>query len=108
VVRVVGESGRSVMELLEEREDKLQPAQEVGALHALRPSELSEGAWPRNSSRRRGPTEELGLAASAEGVVLRRSSASRPWAVVCVVWTSLGPLPRWVPGPTTRWAPGAT
>jgi hypothetical protein len=26
----------------------------------------------------------------------------------CVVWTSLGPLPRWVPGPTTRWAPGTT
>jgi hypothetical protein len=25
-----------------------------------------------------------------------------------VVWTSLGPLPWWVPGPTTRWAPGAT
>jgi hypothetical protein len=31
-------------------------------------------------------------------------------ATVCytVVWTSLGPLPRWVPGPTTRWAPGTT
>jgi hypothetical protein len=28
--------------------------------------------------------------------------------VVCVVWTSLGPLSRWVPGPTTRWAPGTT
>jgi hypothetical protein len=28
--------------------------------------------------------------------------------VVVVVWTSLGPLPRWVPGPTTRWAPGTT
>jgi hypothetical protein len=27
---------------------------------------------------------------------------------VCVVWTSLGPLPRWVPGPTTRWPPGTT
>jgi hypothetical protein len=27
---------------------------------------------------------------------------------VVVVWTSLGPLPRWVPGPTTRWAPGTT
>jgi hypothetical protein len=27
---------------------------------------------------------------------------------VIVVWTSLGPLPRWVPGPTTRWAPGTT
>jgi hypothetical protein len=25
-----------------------------------------------------------------------------------VVWTSLGPLPRWVQGPTTRWAPGTT
>jgi hypothetical protein len=25
-----------------------------------------------------------------------------------VVWTSLGPLPRWVPGPTTRWAPETT
>jgi hypothetical protein len=25
-----------------------------------------------------------------------------------VVWTSLGPPPRWVPGPTTRWAPGTT
>jgi hypothetical protein len=29
-------------------------------------------------------------------------------AVVSVVWTSLGPLPRWVPGPTTRWAPMTT
>jgi hypothetical protein len=28
--------------------------------------------------------------------------------VAGVVWTSLGPLPRWVPGPTTRWAPGTT
>jgi hypothetical protein len=27
---------------------------------------------------------------------------------IIVVWTSLGPLPRWVPGPTTRWAPGTT
>jgi hypothetical protein len=25
-----------------------------------------------------------------------------------VVWASLGPLPRWVPGPTTRWALGTT
>jgi hypothetical protein len=25
-----------------------------------------------------------------------------------IIWTSLGPLPRWVPGPTTRWAPGTT
>jgi hypothetical protein len=27
---------------------------------------------------------------------------------VIVVWTYLGPLPRWVSGPTTRWAPGTT
>jgi hypothetical protein len=32
---------------------------------------------------------------------------SNAWAT-CVVWTSLGPLSRWVPGPTTRWAPGTT
>jgi hypothetical protein len=25
-----------------------------------------------------------------------------------VVWTSLGPLPQWVPGPNTRWAPRTT
>jgi hypothetical protein len=32
-----------------------------------------------------------------------------PWRLVeIVVWTSLGRLPRWVPGPTTRWAPGTT
>jgi hypothetical protein len=29
-------------------------------------------------------------------------------AALGVVWTSLDPLPRWVPGPTTRWAPGTT
>jgi hypothetical protein len=34
------------------------------------------------------------------------SGRRRPAA--SVVWTSLGPLPRWVPGPTTRWAPGTT
>jgi hypothetical protein len=28
--------------------------------------------------------------------------------VPSIVWTSLGPLPRWVPGPTTRWATGTT
>jgi hypothetical protein len=34
--------------------------------------------------------------------------ASPPPPPPPVVWTSLGPLPRWVPGPTTRWAPGTT
>jgi hypothetical protein len=33
---------------------------------------------------------------------------ARKAALEVVVWTSLGPLPRWVPGPTTRWAPGTT
>jgi hypothetical protein len=28
--------------------------------------------------------------------------------MAAVVWTSLGPLPQWVPGPTTRWALGTT
>jgi hypothetical protein len=31
-----------------------------------------------------------------------------PYNGILVVWTSLGPLPRWVPGPATRWAPGTT
>jgi hypothetical protein len=39
----------------------------------------------------------------SHGHLLPSSSSS-----VTVVWTSLGPLPRWVPGPTTRWAPGTT
>jgi hypothetical protein len=30
------------------------------------------------------------------------------YKTLTVIWTSLGPLPRWVPGPTTRWAPGTT
>jgi hypothetical protein len=34
--------------------------------------------------------------------------AADPNNLARVVWTSLGPLPRWVPGPTTRWAPGTT
>jgi hypothetical protein len=37
-----------------------------------------------------------------------RNRLIRERKVVVVVWTSLGPLPRWVPGPTTRWAPGTT
>jgi hypothetical protein len=48
------------------------------------------------------------------------SNSTSPWAIACesgtepscedvpVVWTSLGPLPRWVPGPTTRRAPRTT
>jgi hypothetical protein len=40
-----------------------------------------------------------------EFVAARIWSISYGWAVV---WTSLGPLHRWVPGPTTRWAPGTT
>jgi hypothetical protein len=35
------------------------------------------------------------------------ASAWGSWAS-SVVWTSLGPLPLWVPGPTTRWAPRTT
>jgi hypothetical protein len=38
----------------------------------------------------------------------RRSLRPPASPALGVVWTSLGPLPRWVPGPTTRWAPGTT
>jgi hypothetical protein len=43
--------------------------------------------------------------AAAENAPLAPENA--PPAPV-VVWTSLDPLPRWVPGQTTRWAPGTT
>jgi hypothetical protein len=36
-----------------------------------------------------------------------KNSKMKLWEVP-VIWTSLGPLPRWVPGPTTRWALGTT
>jgi hypothetical protein len=46
----------------------------------------------------------LRLIKNTEGLHKLRS----PWEGPFVVWTSLGPLPRWVPGPTTWWAPGTT
>jgi hypothetical protein len=47
-------------------------------------------------------------AAASMGVMAVAEFAVRTGAAAVVVWTSLGPLPRWVPGPTTRWAPGTT
>jgi hypothetical protein len=45
--------------------------------------------------------------ASARRVARRRLLRLRHTSgCLGVVWTSMGPLPRWVPGPTTRWAPG--
>jgi hypothetical protein len=38
----------------------------------------------------------------------RGASVGELGKTLSVIWTSLGPLPRWVPGPTTRWAPGTT
>jgi hypothetical protein len=55
--------------------------------------------------------EDSGAALSqgdASGGVQALELTCAPWAAAfeaIVVWTSLGPLPRWVPGPTTRWAP---
>jgi hypothetical protein len=54
---------------------------------------------------------ELG---DAQGLLAKAIKITRrhPARLQCtrglVVWTSLGPLLRWVPGPTTRWAPGTT
>jgi hypothetical protein len=42
------------------------------------------------------------------GLSCTRCPGSRRRQAAAVVWTSLGPLPRWVPGPTTRWAPRIT
>jgi hypothetical protein len=63
------------------------------------------------------PTSSLSSGFTSKGIegsgvsTARRCRRSRPGATrpaAPLVWTSLGPLPRWVPGPTTRWAPGTT
>jgi hypothetical protein len=72
---------------------------------------------PRASSSSGQMREQGGVAAyPAKFPALRRPRSSgaaqngkrRSLGSQGVVWTSLGPLPRWVPGPTTRWAPGTT
>jgi hypothetical protein len=49
--------------------------------------------------------EDLGSTTKHAG---RFEAAEQTKEVPLVVWTYLGPLPRWVPGPPTRWAPGTT
>jgi hypothetical protein len=54
---------------------------------------------------------ELGEDSPRPGHVIGRACVEVPELAAddtSVVWTSLGPLPRWVPGPTTWWAPGTT
>jgi hypothetical protein len=41
-------------------------------------------------------------------IITIETTYQRAFECDAVVWTSLGPLPQWVPGPTTRWAPGTT
>jgi hypothetical protein len=67
------------------------------------------------------PYDFLGLAWQLHGEIFREGWMIGRHARPCmnllgtyrrvgmvVVWTSLGSLPRWVPGPATRWAPGTT
>jgi hypothetical protein len=65
---------------------------------------LQEDGWPHIDlvvhGREAREATEVREAASIE--------RAREVAGESVVWTSLGPLPRWVPGPTTRWAPRTT
>jgi hypothetical protein len=51
-------------------------------------------------------SKTLNLSPTQIKLIMGDGRTTRPLGVV--VWTSLGPLPRWVPGPTTRWAPGTT
>jgi hypothetical protein len=76
----------------------------------VRPIRRAGGDLGRASGRV-GPQAHIGVAGDrrggrelAGGEVQRRPAA----VAAAVVWTSLGPLPRWVPGPTTRWAPETT
>jgi hypothetical protein len=51
---------------------------------------------------------EQDQASPEKALGLPRSSSTMIVVLIYVVWTSLGPLLRWVPGPITRWAPGTT
>jgi hypothetical protein len=62
------------------------------------------GARPRQCAAGLAPAEARG----GPGVVAQLRKLVETRLGGGVVWTSLGPLPRWVPGPTTRWAPGTT
>jgi hypothetical protein len=54
-------------------------------------------------------TTQTAVEATAEARTMEPTRGLAAAAVTAaVVWTSLGPLPWWVPGPTTRWAPGTT
>jgi hypothetical protein len=81
---------------------------------------LAGGGWGRghNWEARHGALSTWELS-SSRPAARRRRRDKVPWAAggttdgahavsALVVWTSLGPRPRWVPGPTTRWAPGTT
>lgn len=81
VVGVLGERRRRVAELLEEREDELQPAEEVGALLALRAAELDEG--PRRVDGDEEILDEVLVVHVARprrvGVARRRRQHHRRW-----------------------------
>jgi hypothetical protein len=63
---------------------------------------LMQRAWEGEDSK---ALASMSMAAAALGIGLPSLGMGSP---AVVVWTSLGPLPWWVPGPTTRWAPGTT
>jgi hypothetical protein len=73
-----------------------------------------EAGLPTSTTQRGGLHEvsargrSLGLGSSdlCDQACSRRQEAS--YSLGAILWTSLGPLSRWVPGPTTRWAPGTT
>jgi hypothetical protein len=67
--------------------------------------------WPLSPQTRAAPTSTRTPCSSHARWLSRpgrRLAGIRPPTAAAVVWTSLGPLPRWVPRPTTRWAPGTT
>jgi hypothetical protein len=66
------------------------------------------GGWRPELGDSDGGSSWCGLVVAQWVQVDGNGGRPMPSAEVCVVWTSLGPLPRWVLGPTTRWAPGTT
>jgi hypothetical protein len=66
-------------------------------------SKIPHGPHPPHPLGRSAAAHHVGAGVAPPPAAAHHASAAPP-----VVWTSLGPLPRWVPGPTTQWAPRTT
>jgi hypothetical protein len=121
--RVLNLETNQIMETCKVTFDETQPRSQL-VFECAGDDELGEEIF-QEEEHELGDDEDGGVVPSAEHVIttsttvvdgpsptLTTTNQDRGEATiegeVAVVWTSLGPLPQWVPGLTTRWAPMTT